>query len=53
MGILSACMFVYYIYAWCWQRPEKVLGSLELESQVASYYEGAGNETQILCALNL
>lgn len=31
MSILSALMSVYYLYAWCPQKPEEGVGSLELE----------------------
>lgn len=27
MNILPACMSVYHMHAWCWQRPEEDIGS--------------------------
>jgi hypothetical protein len=43
------CLHVYQVYAWCPQRPEEGIRSLELEFQtVISCHVRAGNQTQVL-----
>lgn len=53
---LHVCMYVYCMHFQYQRRPERVLGSLEVESQMyncvvtaVSCYGGAGNRTQLPC----
>jgi hypothetical protein len=44
VDVLPGSISVYHMCAWCLQRPERALGSMELEAQmVVSCHVGAGN----------
>lgn len=43
MSVLVTCMSVYYVHAFCLQRPEEAIRSLELELQMVMNYVGTEN----------
>lgn len=44
MNDFPACMYVYHVYAWCLQRPEKSAGSLGVVNAVSCHL-GLRNQT--------
>jgi hypothetical protein len=49
IGVLSTCIFVHHVYAWCTQRLEEGTRSLGTVSQmVVNFHAGAGNWIWVL-----
>lgn len=53
LNVLPACMSMFYMHVWCPQRPEGVLGPLELElPRIVIHHMNAGNQTRVFFKSN-